>query len=170
MSNWLYEAEHMLFVLMGSFDSTTTHYVVLGVALLVMLFTLIKVAGASGATMASLPRALAVVVLGFALTLGAAIATKLYLLPQVPANEVTRWLPVVAAVVTLLVIVTPLCSRITISGYFEAIFALALSLVAAALVVVLAHAGMQAFKSGDEGFMKTRERTERIDNLIDGDQ
>jgi zinc transporter ZupT len=64
--------------------------------------------------------------------------------------------------------VAPLAKWILSSGYFEAVFALVLSVAAAALVVVMTRAAFNAFREGDKGFDKTHRRRDNINRVIDG--
>ncbi len=167
-ADWIAEGGQIVRELIGATGSGTEYNVLLGVAIFGFVFALFNISAAMGSTMATPLRVLGVAVVGAALVMGAAVATRLYLAPILRASPMLPWLPLVLAVLVLLLLVAPLAKSILSSGYFEAVFALMLSMAAAAAVVVMARAGFNAFREGDKGFDKTHRRRDSINRVIDG--
>jgi len=165
---WISEAEQIIRELIGTVGSSTEYNVLLGLAIVGFLFALFNISAAMGSTMATPLRVFAVAVVGGYLVMGAVIATRLYLVPSLHSSPMLPWLPLIVAGLVTVLIVAPLAKWILSSGYFEAVFALVLSVAAAALVVVMARAGFNAFRHGDKGFNKTQRRRDGINRVIDG--
>ncbi len=113
-------------------------------------------------------RVLGVGVIGGCLVMSAVVATRLYLVPSLHSSPMLPWLPLIVAGLVTLLLVAPLAKWILSSGVFDAVFALVLSVAAAALIVVMTHAGFNAFRQGDKGFDKTHRRRDDINKVIDG--
>jgi len=164
---WIREAEQVLREMIGSVGSGTEYNVLLGLAILGFLFALFNISAAMGSTMSTPLRIVAVGVVGGYLVMAAVVATRLYLVPALHSSPMLPWLPLIVAGVVTLLLVAPLAKWILQSGYFEAVFALVLSVAAAALVVVMTRAGFNAFRHGDKGFDKTHRRRDSINRVID---
>ena len=131
------------------------------------IFGLFNIAAAMGATMATPVRVVLVSAIGTLLVLMAAVAVRLYLLPNLHPNDMTPWLPLVVSGIVVLALVAPLAHWLLSAGYFEAVMALTLSVAAAGLVLMVGHAGFDAFRDGDKGFNKTHDRRDSINRIID---
>lgn len=164
---WLDEGAQIIRELIGSVGSGTEYNVLLGLAIVGLLFALFNISAAMGSTMATPLRVTGVAVIGGVAVMAAVVATRLYLVPALRSSPMLPWLPVIVAGLVTLLIVAPLAKWLLASGYFEAIFALVLSVAAAALVVVMTRAAFNAFRHGDKGFDKTHRRRDSVNRIID---
>lgn len=167
-ADWIAEGGQIVRELIGATGSATEYNVLLGVAIVAFLFALFNISAAMGSTMATPLRVLGVAVVGGYLVMGATVATQLYLVPNLHSSPMLPWLPLIVAGLVTLLLVAPLAKWLLSSGYFDAVFALVLSVAAAALVVVMTRAGFNAFREGDKGFDKTHRRRDSINRVIDG--
>jgi hypothetical protein len=167
LTRWIQEAALVIDALLPTAGSTTEYHVLIGLGILGFLFLLFNISAAMGATMATPLRVAVVAVVGALLMTIAVVAIRLYLLPNLYTTPVTPWLSLIAATLVLLAFVAPLAKGVLSAGYFDAVFSLALSAAGAALVVVMVHAGFNAFRTGGKGFDKTHQRRDSINVLID---
>lgn len=168
MAQWTREAALVIRELIGTVGSTTEYHTLIALAGIAFIFALFNISAALGATMSTPLRVLGASVFAVLLALAAVVAVRLYLIPHLHPTEMIRWLPLVVTGLVVLACVAPMTRWLLAAGYFEAVFALVLSAAAAALVVVLAHAGFNAFREGDKGFNKTHRRRDSINSVIDG--
>ena len=167
-AEWIAEGGQIVRELIGATGSGTEYNVLLGIAIVGFLFALFNISAAMGSTMATPLRVLAVAVVGGYLVMGAAVATRLYLVPNLHSSPMLPWLPVIVAGLVTVLLVAPLAKWILSSGYFEAVLSLVLSVAAVVLVVLVTRAAFNAFREGDKGFDKTHRRRDSINSVIDG--
>jgi len=110
-------------------------------------------------------RASGVVLIGTIVTLVSATAASLHV--SVDNADLQRWLPLIAAVVALLVIVVPVCIFMLRGSYVHSVLSLVIVIGAAAIVITLAHQLFLTVRAGDERFDKTRQRRDSIDTVTD---
>lgn len=168
ISEWIREAQHIVRETIGCIASGTMEYhLLIALALIAFLFAMFNVSSAMGSRMATPLRVFTASAAALLLVMAAAIATRLYIIPSLHSSPMTAHLPLIIAGLVLLVCAAPLAKWILAAGYFEAVFALVLSVAAAALVVVMTHAAFNAFHEGDREFEKTHERRDSINRIID---
>ncbi len=98
--------------------------------------------------------------------LAAATATHLYLSPKVSNETLAGYLPVAAAAVVVLAATVPSARLFQRAPYFKALFAVILSIAAAAGVMALAKGAFNAAGSGGKSAEKIKARTEAVDDLL----
>ncbi len=102
-ADWIAEGGQIVSELIGATGSATEYNVLLGVAIVGLLFALFNISAAMGSTMATPLRVLAVTVIGGALVIGAAVLTRVHLVPSLHSAPMLPWLPlIVAGLATLL--------------------------------------------------------------------
>lgn len=121
-----------------------------------------------GCKVVSSGRTVLVLLLTAVALLGAAVLTAALVCPKISHAAVARWLPAVAAAVALLAVVLPLTRLILKAGYFQALFTVGLSLMAAAVVVALVNAGARMAKAGSGSLEGSANRLLERERIKDG--
>lgn len=111
-------------------------------------------------------RPIASLALFIAICLISAAAASAYICPKISAPAVSRFLPLAAAILGLLVFAAPLACLLMKSKYLQTVSAFLVPVIAAALVVFLAKGIYGAIRHGEQNFSTTKERTEGVDDLL----
>ena len=101
-----------------------------------------------------------------AICLLSATLTKAYGSPRVSSAALSKFLPLIVAVIVLLAAAIPIACFLMKSRYGQTLSAFIVPLIAVAIVVFLAKGITGAVKSGGKGFSKTQDRTEGVDQLL----
>ena len=165
MGAWKSAALSILQVLSANPADNMQMVVTLVLGFLGAYWALHKVAVTMKFPMAESGRSAAILVIGTALLLLAAIAGRLYIAPHVPGS-MRVWIPLITAAVIFLVAVVPLAWFMHRSNYVRAMNACLLAIAAGALVILLTKAASDAIRQGSKGFDKSRERTRSIDEVL----
>ena len=96
----------------------------------------------------------------------AGVLTKAYATPHVSSATLSRFLPLIVAVVLFLAVAVPLACFLMKSRYGQTLSAFIVPLIAATIVIFLAKGITGAVKQGSKGFSKTKDRTEGIDKAL----
>ena len=111
-------------------------------------------------------RPLASLTLLIVLCLVSAAAAAAYICPRVSLQTLSRFLPLITAVLALLAIVVPISCLLMKSKYLQTLSSFLVPVIAAAIVVFLAKGIAGAISEGEKGFSTTKERTEGMNELL----
>jgi hypothetical protein len=100
------------------------------------------------------------------LCLSAAVLAKAYVSPRISSSTLSRFMPLIVAVVIYLAVVVPLSCFFMKSHYIQTMSAFLVPIIAAAVVAFLIKGAAGAIKHGGKGFSSTKERTEGIDEAL----
>ena len=154
--------------LLGGAVSDYQLALLVGVALVAFVIFFTKLTKLMSFPRKTMSYALLVLVVLVAAVMGVSFLAHTYLrdVPLVVKWCLVPWLPVLAAALAFVAIVAPLLRLITKSRYWESLVALALSLAAVAVAVMLVKGLDAAFESGDRDLEKTRERTATMNKFL----
>jgi len=111
-------------------------------------------------------RSIAVFFITAAAILLAVGACNIWLVPRMENPDISKWLPAVTVVVVLLVVSVPAMCLIQRANYLQGLFSLLMSVVAAALVVLLVHTLFDAVRHKKKEFGRTKSRKDTITDVI----
>jgi hypothetical protein len=165
MNVWITESLKLVKLMLGNPASTVELVVLICVGVVTFIIALAKIADLLGAHSATRPRSAIVFVLSVILLLGIAAAADIYL-PQKLGGSMHKFIPLAAAIVALLVAVTPITCLVKKASYMTSLFSLVLAGASAAVVIALAVAAFNALESGNKGLDSTRERKDSLDKIM----
>ena len=96
----------------------------------------------------------------------AATLTNAYGSPRASSAALSKFLPLIVAVIMLLAVAIPLACFLMKSRYGQTLSAFIVPLIAATIVVFLAKGITGAVKQGGTGFSKTKDRTEGVEEML----
>lgn len=141
-------------------------YIIVLIGMIAAWFGLYKTAAALKFPMATSGRVWTVVILLALTALLSAAACRAFISPKIAQPVLSSYLPLLAAVISVLAVSTPLSCFIFKSHYFQTLSSMAVPLVAAAIVAFLANGLSGAFKQGNKGFSTTKLRTDKLNEVI----
>lgn len=166
MDRWMSDLQQMLNLLLGTPTSELQRWVTLALALLVMLWALGKAGSAFGIPNTGPHYSLFSALLGVALSLVVMVAAKLYL-PGAWNDPKLRLLILAGGpVLVSLVVVVPLMCAVQKTGYIEALFTWALSVGAAALIILLVGAVFDMVASGGRDAEKSLRHKQDMEKFL----
>ena len=112
------------------------------------------------------PHSAVTVFAGIALVLASTVAFNLKVLPFLGDIALRPWAPVVCPLLACLALAVPLSALLHRRNYFEALFAVALSVAAAVTLGLLLHGVMEAGRLGFDEFRQTKGRTDSINREL----
>ena len=166
MNEWIEELLKVGLFMLGNPESVVERVIVGLLAAGAFLLVMTKAGDALRLPASETTRSFAILAITLVAGLALIAAVNTFVAPQV-GNEATRKvLPIVAAIVVLLGLSAPATCLIQKGSYGHGLAAVAFSVLAAILIVVLVNAGIGAVHHGGAGFDKTRERRDAVDNVI----
>lgn len=166
MNAWKAEILRIVRLATNSPESMPELVTLLILAAITFVIVLCKVGNALKFSMTDMKRSAGVLAIGLPAIILIVAAVNLYLAPHVADEDLRRWVPIVSTAVTLLAIVIPAVCLLHRAPYFQALFAILLSIAAAGAVILLVHAGFRTARGLNKEFDKTRNRTEKINELL----
>lgn len=139
-------------------------FLFLGVAVLVIAME--KAAKALNATNAGTGRAAASGLGGLLLVTALTVASQIYLAPHIEVPLLRKLLPLVAPLLACLAVAAPLCSIVHRFNYMSGLIAVAVSIVAAAVVVLLVGGAIEMLQYGEKEVQRTKGRTEDLNRIL----
>jgi chromate transport protein ChrA len=167
MQSWLRALDELLTFLAHNPHSPTEKWIVVGVTAFFAIIIFGLVASMMRIANSDPARSTGIVVLGGLLMMLAAIAAKRYLAPMT-SSGLAPWLPLAAAILTLLVAVIPISCLWQRSKYGEALMAWVATLVAAVIAVFLITAIYDAVMSGKKDASGAKRRNREIEKEFFG--
>lgn len=168
MNTWPHEVQRLVLDLVGPTAAPYEAPIIIILAVVACAFVLRYSAAASGAVMATFTRTVILMVVASAILLAAVIALRLYVIPRLHESPMVRWLPYVACVMLLFIAVLPLAAWLLASRFFESVLPIVLGVLAAVAISFVARYAMGALRTGDAELLKTRDRRDSLNQVMDG--
>jgi len=165
MSGWVHTFWEVVRFLLGNPNTGVEFGVVLTLSMFVCVVTVSKVGGVMGVANTGLVGTLLSVLLAVCVSVVAAVAVKLLIVPVFDFPGGPRVLLIVTSVAALLVFGLPLYCIFQRSSYFVGIAVWVIGLVATALVVVLCHTVVDAVQAGGQVSRKVMQHKESTEEF-----
>jgi hypothetical protein len=166
MDPWLYECKRLLAQALGHARSDNELILTVVVAV-VMLTVVLRIAShAMKASMATYPRAFIATAASIAAVVAGVAALNVYGIPRLPNPAVADKLPYVVTGLIVLLVAAPVCVLLLKAPYFEAVFAMVLSVGAAFGISILAHYVSDAWRAGKHEMLPTQERKQELRDVM----
>ncbi len=166
MNNLISSTTEIIQLLTLNPASQVVMYLVIAICLLVAWFGLVKIATALKFPMCTGARCALTLLTLVALSLVAAAITDAFLAPRIANPALSKFLPLIVTCVMLLAAVVPISCFILKSHYLQTLSAICVPIIAAAIVSFLANAITGAIQQGGKGFSRTKDRTEKLDQVL----
>ena len=163
---WTGSALDMIRSLFATPELTAEVWFALACGVLGFLIAMIVVGRAQGLAHMNWTRAVAALLVTAILVLAATVATWRYVVPAIQDPRVQKWVLGAVAVLTLLLIVLPVQTKLQRATYVQSLLNLLLSAAAAVGVVMLASQMLETAEHGKGEFGKIKSRTSAMDKVI----
>jgi hypothetical protein len=166
MDRWINNLDQMLNLVLGGPQSNIERWVVMVLAAIAMLLVLGKATNAFGIPNTGPHYTLFTALIGVVLCLVVMVAAKLYL-PKIWGDAQLRLAILVGGpVLVSMLIIAPLMSVLQKGGYIAALFSWAVSVGAAALIIVLVGAVFDMVASGGKDAEKTLQYKQDMERFL----
>lgn len=111
-------------------------------------------------------RAAGLVLGGIVIGIVIVAAANLYIMPRVKTESLQPLVPIVAGSLAFLAIAGPAACFLFRGPYLKSLLVMLLGVAAAAALSLVLRAGIQAVRSGGKDFEKTRQRTQKVNQVL----
>jgi hypothetical protein len=166
LTHWTDEAVRLVKLAANNPDSVLGIVAVLLAAALGFMFVLSGAGKLLKVPMPELRRSLLVLAVTAILSLVVATAVGVLVAPRVRHDAIRNWLPAVSLAVVTLAAAVPLTCLIQRGTYAKSLVTLILALAAAAGIVLMVGAGLDAIGKGNRDMKKIQKRTRLTDGVV----
>ena len=166
MAWWKAEIIRTLHGWLGNPGNTALFAILLFLGLLAAVIVLRQAARAVRSPEPGWLRSIVVVAGGLLLTTATTVAARRYLQPHIGNESLQALLPYLVPTAACLILVLPLCCVMHRINPLQGLIALAMSLAAAVVVVLIVHGAIGAIERGGGNMRRTRQRSDELEEIM----
>ena len=166
MDRWITALEQMVTLVLGNPSTPMEQGAIAGLSFLALVIVISRAGSAFGIPNTGMAHSIIVGVLGVAAGLLATVVATFYV-PQWSNSELRIWILVGAVAIASVVVIVPLMCLLQKASYMAGLLTWLVSLGAAALVIFMLGAGINAFSAGERNAAKGGEHNAAVNEVLD---